>query len=51
MHVLHEAARKGDLPEAKKLLEANADLTARGSVFDVDTILKVLAAGRKALDS
>ena len=26
---LHEAARKGDVPEAKKLLEAGADLTAR----------------------
>ena len=26
---LHEAARKGDVPEARKLLEAGADLTAR----------------------
>jgi ankyrin repeat protein len=26
---LHEAARKGDVEEAKKLLEAGADLTAR----------------------
>jgi ankyrin repeat protein len=26
---LHDAARKGDVPEAKKLLEAGADLTAR----------------------
>jgi hypothetical protein len=26
---LHEAARKGDVPEAKKLLESGADLTAR----------------------
>ena len=26
---LHEAARKGDVREAKKLLEAGADLTAR----------------------
>jgi ankyrin repeat protein len=26
---LHEAARKGDVPEAKKLLEAGADLAAR----------------------
>ncbi len=26
---LHEAARKGDVPQAKKLLEAGADLTAR----------------------
>jgi ankyrin repeat protein len=26
---LHEAARKGDVPEAKKLLDAGADLTAR----------------------
>ena len=26
---LHEAARKGDVAEAKKLLEAGADLTAR----------------------
>ncbi|MGH9158870.1 MAG: ankyrin repeat domain-containing protein [Vicinamibacteraceae bacterium] len=26
---LHEAARKGDLQEAKKLLESGADLTAR----------------------
>ena len=26
---LHEAARKGDVPEAKKLLEAGADMTAR----------------------